>query len=129
MPRVVIMLALTDRLMIYVYAFPTDLRKGIDGLSGLVREELGADPLDGSLFVFINKRRDRLKILHFESGGFWLYYRVLEAGTLETLTNPTNEPAITIDSTELTMLLSGVKLAGSRHRRKRFQTPRQSPSA
>jgi transposase len=122
------MLALTDQLKIFVYTSPTDLRKGINGLSGLVREELEADPLDGSLFVFINKRRDRLKILHFESGGFWIYYRVLEAGTLETLTNPTSAAAITIDSTELAMLLSGVKLTGA-HRRKRFQPPQRSRSA
>ena len=119
------MLALTDQLTIYVYTSPTDLRKGINGLSGLVRGELKSDPLDGSLFVFINKRRDRLKILHFESGGFWVYYRVLEAGTLEKLANPTDAPAITIDSAELAMLLSGIKLAGSKQRRKRFQHPRE----
>ena len=123
------MLALTDQLKIYVYAPATDLRKGVHGLSGLVRAELKADPLDGSMFVFINKRRDRLKILHFESGGYWVYYRVLETGTLERLANPTDAPAITIDSTELAMLLSGIKLAGSRQRRKRFQHPPQSRSA
>ncbi len=48
-------------------------------------ERVSLDPTDGSLFVFINRRRDRMKLLHFEAGGFWMYYRVLEAGTFETL--------------------------------------------
>ena len=63
----------------------TDMRKGFAGLSAIIREEFQADPTDGSLFLFINKRRDRMKLLHFADGGFWLYYRLLEAGTFETL--------------------------------------------
>ncbi len=72
---------------------------GIQGLSGIVREEFAADPTDGSLFVFINRSRDRMKILHFAEGGFWLYYRVLEAGTFESLKNSDESPILSIDST------------------------------
>ena len=57
---------------IFLYTQPTDMRKGFDGLSGIVRGAFGADPLDGSLFLFINRRRDRIKMLHFDSSGYWL---------------------------------------------------------
>ena len=96
------------------------MRKGFAGLSGIVREEFKADPTDGSLFIFINKRRDRMKLLHFSAGGFWLFYRLLEAGTFETLHAKNDSNQLRIDSTELSMLLSGVSLAQAGKRRKRF---------
>jgi transposase len=77
------MLSIPPSVSIFLYTPPADLRKGFDGLSGLVRQEFRADPLDGSLFLFINRRRDRLKILHWDGAGYWLYYRLLEAGTFE----------------------------------------------
>ena len=105
---------------IFLSVHPTDMRKGFAGLSGLIREAFAADPTDGSLFLFINKRRDRMKLLHFADGGFWLYYRLLEAGTFETLPATAGQNRIQIDATELSMLLSGVSLARSGKRRKRF---------
>ncbi len=105
---------------IFLYTRPTDMRKGFDGLSGIVREAFGADPLDGSLFLFINRRRDRLKILHFDGTGFWLYYKLLEAGTFEVLSG--DDPCVEIDSTQLAMLLGGVSLASARKRRKRYRS-------
>jgi len=83
-------LNLSSDLKIYAYTRPTDMRKGFNGLSGIVRSEFQSDPTDGSLFVFINRRRDRMKLLHFDGGGYWLYYRLLEAGTFEEL-KPTND--------------------------------------
>ena len=65
------MLSLPANTMIYLYAHPTDMRKSFDGLSGIARSELGKDPTDGSMFLFINRRRDRIKILHFDDGGYW----------------------------------------------------------
>lgn len=117
------MLNLTSQSKIYVYTSVTDMRKGVHGLSGIVRSEFGTDPTDGSLFVFINRRRDRMKILYFEGGGFWLYYRLLEAGTFEELKNPQQSSYLTIDSTELSMLLSGVSLVAAGRRRKRYSKP------
>lgn len=105
---------------IYVYTPATDMRKGVNGLSGIVRSQFEADPTDGSLFVFINRRRDRMKILHFDGGGFWLYYRLLEAGTFEDLKSPDQSSQLIIDATQLSMLLSGVSLVASHHRRKRY---------
>ena len=114
------MLNLTTSIKIYLCTQPTDMRKGINGLSGIVRSEFASDPTDGSLFVFINRGRDRMKLLQFESGGFWLYYRVLETGTFESLKPKTDSSALKIDGTQLSMLLSGVSLAAYQRRRKRY---------
>ena len=117
------MLSLSSHSRIFVYAKPADMRKGIDGLSGIVREEFGADPTDGSLFVFVNRRHDRMKLLHFHEGGFWLYYRVLEAGTFEAVTAVDGQASVAMDATEMSMLLSGVSLAAASQRRKRYSLP------
>jgi len=85
-----------------------------------VRDQFAADPTDGSLFIFINRRRDRIKLLHFVDGGFWLYYRLLEAGTFEVIKSPDDCATLQIDATELSMLLSGVSLAAATKRRKRI---------
>jgi transposase len=114
------MLSIGSHIRIFVYAHDTDMRKGFAGLSGIIRGEFEADPTDGSLFVFINKRRDRMKLLHFADGGFWLYYRLLEAGTFEAIKPNAGSHRIQIDATELSMLLAGVSLVQSGKRRKRF---------
>jgi transposase len=108
---------------IYAYTRPTDMRKGFDGLSANVRQEFQADPSDGSLFLFLNRRRDRLKLLHFTEGGFWLYYRLLEAGTFEELKAEGDSCRLQIDATQLSMLLSGVSLIEADKRRKRYVAP------
>jgi hypothetical protein len=114
------MLNLAGHNKIYAYTEPTDMRKGFNGLSGIVRGELGSDPTDGSLFLFVNRRRDRMKILHFDGSGFWLYYRLLEAGTFEEFVSPDDSCQLQIDATQLSMWLSGVSLAAAGRRRKRF---------
>jgi len=112
------MLSIPPTVPIFLYTPPADLRKGFDGLSGLVRREFAADPLDGSLFLFINRRRDRLKILHWDGTGYWLYYKLLEAGTFETI--PSKGRCAQLDSTQLAMLLGGVSLVSVK-RRKRYR--------
>jgi transposase len=113
------MLSIPAPVSIFLYTQPTDMRKSFEGLSGLVRSEWAGDPLDGSLFLFINRRRDRLKILHFDGAGYWLYYRLLEAGTFEVM-GTEGEKCARIDATQLAMLLGGVSLVGVK-RRKRYQ--------
>lgn len=110
------MLNIPPTVPIFLYTPPADLRKGFDGLSGLVRREFAADPLDGSLFLFINRRRDRLKILHWDGTGYWLYYKLLEAGTFETI--PSNGRCAQLNSTQLAMLLGGVSLAAAKQRKR-----------
>jgi len=115
------MLSIPSTTSIFLYTQPTDMRKGFDGLSGIVREQFHADPLDGNLFLFINRRRDRLKLLHWDGTGYWLYYKLLEAGTFEVVESHGNDKHIRIDSTQLAMLLSGVSLKSSKRRRKRYR--------
>src|SRR5262249_37146228 len=75
------MLTLSPAVRIYLATGTTDLRRSIDGLSALVRERLGVDPLSGHLFLFRNRRGDRLKILAWDRSGFWVLYKRLEQGT------------------------------------------------
>lgn len=67
----------------YLYSEATDMRKSFDSLSGLIRCGMNADPFNGSVYIFINKQRNRIKLLHWESGGFTLYYKRLEKGVFE----------------------------------------------
>jgi len=112
------MLSIPATVEIFVYTKPADMRKGFNGLSGIVRKEFEADPTDGSFFLFINRRRDRAKILHFDGSGYWLYYKLLEAGTFEPFDS--KNTCLRIDSTQLSMLLGGVSLSDMK-RRKRYR--------
>jgi transposase len=113
------MLSLTSNLRIYLHTRPTDMRKSFDGLSGLVRSVLGADPTDGSLFLFVNRRGDRIKLLWWDRDGLALFYKRLESGTFETLPAEDGTQVVEIDATQLAMLLGGVTLASAK-RRKRY---------
>ena len=123
------MLSLASGTQIFVYTQAADMRKGFNGLSGIVHSEFQSDPTDGSLFIFINRRRDRMKLLHFDGGGYWLYYRLLEAGTFEDLKPKDDSCRLQIDATQLSMLLSGVSLVRSDSRRKRFSNPQPDQAA
>jgi len=114
----VLTLGLTER--IWVCLQPQDGRKGMDGLAAVVRTHLGRDPLGGDLFVFRNRRGDRLKILAWQGDGFALYLRRLERGTFAFPTGDTADLSIT--TTELAMILGGVELPSTR-RRSRYQRP------
>lgn len=113
------MLTLTANLRIYLHTRPTDMRKSFDGLSGLVRSVFQADPTDGSLFLFINRRGDRIKMLWWDRDGLALFYKRLEAGTFERPAADEETAVVEMDATQLAMLLGGVTLA-SAQRRKRY---------
>ncbi len=113
------MLTFAPNMRIYLHARPTDMRKSFDGLSALVRNVFQADPLDGSLFLFVNRRGDRLKMLWWDRDGLALFYKRLEAGTFEMLRSESGTATVEIDATELAMLLSGISLASAK-RRKRY---------
>ena len=75
------MLSLSSALRIFLAVEPADMRKGFDGLSRLVRERIAQDPLSGHLFVFRNRRRDRIKILYWDRDGYAVWMKRLEKGT------------------------------------------------
>ena len=113
------MLSIATGTRIFLAADGTDMRKGFDALQGLVTSVLEKDPLSGHLFLFINRRRDKLKILYWDTDGLAIWYRRLEQGTFQIPKLADDQRSAEIRSDELTMLLRGIDLTSVR-RRKRF---------
>lgn len=113
------MLSIASSTRIFVAAGHTDMRKGFDGLCGLVTSVLEKDPLSGQLFLFINRRRDKMKILYWDGDGLAIWYRRLEQGTFQFPKVEEGQTSIEIRSDELTMLLRGIDYSNVK-RRKRF---------
>ena len=102
---------------IFVGRIPVDMRKGFDGLSGLVIDVIDEDPQSGHLFVFFNKRRDRMKALVWDGSGFWVLYKRLEHGRFQVFDRVSEHSAtFELTSTDLALLLDGIDLRGSRRR-------------
>jgi transposase len=114
------MIGLTGGLAIFLSTRPIDMRKSFDGLCGEVSSYLSGKPTDGSLFVFVNKPRDRMKMLLWDRHGFWIFYKRLEAGRfqLPTISDPCAH-SWTLSHDQLVLILEGIDLASVR-RRKRF---------
>jgi transposase len=101
---------------VYVATGASDMRKGFEGLHGLVRDELGRDPLSGHLFLFANKTRTRVKILFWDGSGLWVCAKRLEKGRFHW-PEAAGQASVTIRHEELAMLLSGIDLKQARPRR------------
>lgn len=113
------MLSLPASVRVYLCTAPADLRKSFDGLSALVQQVFGREPLDGHLFLFLNRRRDRLKILYWDRDGLALWYKRLEVGTFQLPAKEGAERGLELDATQLAMLLGGIDVH-SAQRRKRY---------
>jgi transposase len=116
------MLSLLLPVRIFICTRHADMRKSFDGLAQMVREFLGQDPLSGHLFVFRNKRGDRLKLLYWDGDGLAYWYKRLEIGNFRFPAVPEKGDGIEIRAADLTMILDGVDL-GSVKRQKRYQRP------
>lgn len=110
------MLSFAPNMRMYLCARPTDMRKSFDGLCALVRSVFQADPLDGSLFLFVNRRGDRIKMLWWDRDGLAIFYKRLEMGTYEALKPEGDSPTVEIDATQFALLLSGVSVASAQRR-------------
>ena len=115
------MLALAPGTMaIYFCIGATDMRKGFDGLMRLAAEQAARDVLQGGLFVFVNRRRDRVKLLWWDDDGLAIWYKRLEAGTFELPSVNDEASHVVLAAADLALLLGGIDLASVR-RRKRYR--------
>jgi len=105
----------------YLYREPTDMRKSFDGLCGIVIGRLGQSPMSGDVFIFINKPRNRIKLLRWEPGGFVLFYKRLESGTYELPLWQNGGLSQLIDYGELAMIITGISMRNAKKRRRFLQ--------
>ena len=117
------MLSLPPSVRIYLCAVPTDMRRSFDGLAALTEELIGENPLSGHLFVFRNKRGDRIKILSWDRTGYCLWYKRLEQGVFHFPAG--DRGGIEVAMADLLLLLEGIDLHGAR-RHKRFHLERKA---
>jgi transposase len=94
----------------HLYSQPTDMRKSFDGLAGVVQNTLGSNPLNGDVFIFINRRRDKIKLLNWQGVSFTLYYKRLEEGTFEVPTYDPQVGSITLSYAQMVMLVDGLTI-------------------
>ncbi len=104
------MLILHDSLKFELYLEPTDMRKSFDSLSGIVQSELKCNATSGTAYLFINKLRNRIKILHWRTGGFILYYKRLEKGTFELPKYDKSVRSVVLDYAQLVLLFDGITI-------------------
>jgi transposase len=103
----------------YLSVGGVDMRKSYNGLSGVVRQGLGRDPLSGEVFIFMNRRRMIMKLLVWDRSGWVIWSKRLEVGTFELPRRPADGQGLQVRWEELVMILEGVKL-GSVRKRKRY---------
>lgn len=101
---------------VYLAVGATDMRKGFDGLYGLVRQRMEIDPLSGHLFVFCNRPRTRIKVLYWDGSGLWVCAKRLEKGRFSWPQEIAREPKAAIRAEELALLLGGIDLAQTRRK-------------
>ncbi|MGM0527283.1 MAG: IS66 family insertion sequence element accessory protein TnpB [Bacteroidota bacterium] len=103
------MFALTAENTFHLYSHPTDMRKSFDSLSGLVRNNLGNNPTGGEVFIFINRRRDKIKLLHWQGSGYLLYYKKLDSGRFRLPEYDPSTGSMTIKWSDLVLIVKSVK--------------------
>jgi transposase len=116
------MLSFPLTVRIFLCTAPADLRKSFDGLAYMVRAFLGGDPLSGHLFVFRNKRGDRVKLLYWDTDGLAIWYKRLERGSFRFPVPTNGDCGVEIRAADLTMILDGVDL-DSVKRQQRYRRP------
>ena len=114
------MLSLPSSVKIFVYTRPADMRCGFNKLGMFASGFMGHDPFSGHLFVFFNKYGDKCKILFWDRTGFCIWYKRLQKGTFERISNPTNRPSLEIDIVKLSLILEGIDISKA-HMRKRYK--------
>jgi len=115
---------------IFIAAEPVDLRRGFDGLAAATRAVISQDPLSGHVFAFINRRKNRIKLLIWDRTGYVLLYKRLERGTFRLRSEPRpGERHIEVDAGELALMLEGFDLRGARRQRRWKRLPHEQWAA
>lgn len=114
------MLAVAPTTRVYLYMHQVDMRRSFDGLVAIVQSEFDRDIRLGDYFMFINRRRDRIKIIWWDRDGLAIFMKRLESGTVQKPASTGNERSLVIDPTQLSMLLTGIDVSNIK-RRKRYE--------
>jgi len=122
------MLNFSPAFRIYIHAEPIDMRKSFDALFGIVKNEFSMDVRAGGLFLFINLRRNRIKLMYWDTDGLAIWMKRLERGSLQHPQPKDNSKHVVMDATELNLLLSGIELSSVK-KRKRYVAPELEASS
>lgn len=112
------MLNLSHQTRVFLFLQPVDMRKSFRGLCQLAESVLKEDPASGHWFAFINRRRDRLKLLGWDGQGFWIWYKRLESGVFEKPASRSDQVQTEIDVTQLSLIINGIDLSSAKRRRR-----------
>lgn len=109
-------LSFSNKYRYFIYRLPCDMRKGFDGLSGMVQSAFSMNALNGDVFIFFNRPKNRVKILHWQGDGFIIYNKRLEKGTFELPENNFTGCSLEITPHQLQFILDGITLSSIKHR-------------
>jgi transposase len=112
------MLNFSHQTRVFLFLEPVDMRKSFRGLCLLAESVLKEDPASGHWFAFINRRRDRLKLLGWDGQGFWIWYKRLESGGFQQQPASSNQAQTEIDVTQLSLIINGIDLSSAQRRRR-----------
>ena len=111
------MLPIFSNVQLFLYSTATDMRKSFDGLCGIINNSLNQNPLSGDVYIFINRRKDRIKLLVWDRYGFWLFYKRLEKGVFQLPLDIDKKTSIQLSQEDLLLLiLQGIDLNSARKR-------------
>lgn len=116
------MLHLSSSTLYYWYNGAADMRKGFDALCGIIQQQMHSDVLRGGVYIFVNRKRNQIKLLAWEGDGLAIYYKRLEKGVYELPSISSDNICATIDSLQLQLILQGILLTSVR-KKKRFLMP------
>lgn len=116
------MLAISSLVKIYLHAEPVDMRKSFDGLFGIIKSDLHLDVRDGGVFMFLNLRRNRIKLMHWDRDGLAIWMKRLEKGCFQRPLRSPDGKHVVVDPAELQSILSGIDLSSIK-KRKRYVAP------
>ncbi|WP_433991556.1 IS66 family insertion sequence element accessory protein TnpB [Kordia algicida OT-1] len=103
-----------------MYSQPADMRKSFDGLCGLIKQELASSPVNGTVYIFVNRYRNKVKLLQWQNGSFVLYYKRLESGRFDLPVYDANVQSLSLSYSQLVLLIDGIAITNI-DRKKRYE--------